>query len=46
MDYIFYKSLWACTLLMLIVLYDIACQWSVYLKQRMANLNYTFLVLW
>ena len=31
---------------MLIVSYDIACQWSVYLKRRMANLDYTFLDCW
>ena len=46
MDYLFYKSLWACTLVMLIVSYDIACQWSVYLKRRMANLDYSFLDRW
>jgi Kyakuja-Dileera-Zisupton transposase len=31
---------------MLIVLYDIACQWSVNLKWCIANLDYTFLDHW
>jgi hypothetical protein len=42
MDYIFYKSLVDCKVMMLNVSYDIACQWAINLRRRMNKLNSSF----
>jgi hypothetical protein len=39
MDYLFYKSLYLSTLLMLIISYDIVCQWSINFRQRMSQFS-------
>jgi hypothetical protein len=45
MDYLFYRSLWASSLITLVVSYDIVCQWSKHLKRRMAKLDPAFRIL-
>lgn len=42
MDYLFWKSLQDSEILMLVVSYDIACQWSKYLRERMDKLDHYF----
>jgi hypothetical protein len=44
MDYLFYKSLYLSALLMLIVSYDIVCQWSINFHQRMSQFSDWFYV--
>lgn len=39
MDYLFYKSLCNSSVRSLVVSYDIACQWSVHLQERMQKLD-------
>jgi Kyakuja-Dileera-Zisupton transposase len=42
MDYLFWKSLQDSEILMVVVSYDIACQWSKYLRERMDKLDHYF----
>jgi hypothetical protein len=42
MDYLFYKTLSTSALLSYIVSYDIACQWSLNLRERILGLDSTF----
>ncbi|KAG6818228.1 hypothetical protein H0H93_006665 [Arthromyces matolae] len=44
MDYLFYQSIRRSTLTHFIVSYDIACQWSINLRQRMFDLDHDFLI--
>ncbi|KAG6905944.1 hypothetical protein DXG01_016756 [Tephrocybe rancida] len=44
MDYLFWKSLEGSQLLHFLISYDIVCQWSIYLKKRMLELDHEFLI--
>ncbi|KAG6848619.1 hypothetical protein H0H93_015447 [Arthromyces matolae] len=44
MDYLFYQSIRRSSLTHFIVSYDIACQWSINLRQRMFDLDHEFLI--
>ncbi|KAG6849215.1 hypothetical protein H0H93_010409 [Arthromyces matolae] len=43
-DYIFYWSIVGSKLRCFVVAYDIACQWSIHLRERMFNLDHDFLI--
>ncbi|KAG6885483.1 hypothetical protein C0992_005120, partial [Termitomyces sp. T32_za158] len=43
-DYLFYQSIAQSNVICYVVSYDIACQWSVHLKKRMAALDHDFLM--
>ena len=42
MDYVFYKSLYLSTLIMLAISYDILCQWSISFRQCISQFSYWF----
>jgi hypothetical protein len=42
MDYLFWKSLQDSEILMFVVSYNIACQWSKYLRECMDKLDHYF----
>lgn len=42
MDYLFYKSIIGSKLKSYVVSYDIACQWSIHLRERMFALDHEF----
>ncbi|KAG6809300.1 hypothetical protein H0H92_000769 [Tricholoma furcatifolium] len=44
MDYLFYTSLFKLKLRAIYVSYDIACQWSIHLRERMLQLDPKFLI--
>ncbi|KAG6825919.1 hypothetical protein H0H92_001861 [Tricholoma furcatifolium] len=44
MDYLFYASLFRLKLRSIFVSYDIACQWSIHLRERMLQLDPEFLI--
>ncbi|KAG6828010.1 hypothetical protein H0H92_009670 [Tricholoma furcatifolium] len=44
MDYLFYTSLFRLKLRAIYVSYDIACQWSIHLRERMLQLDRDFLI--
>ena len=42
MDYIFYKALCVSLLICYVVSYDIACQWAIYLRDRLLVIDPDF----
>ncbi|KAG6876918.1 hypothetical protein C0992_011369, partial [Termitomyces sp. T32_za158] len=44
MDYLFYHSVSKTDLNCYVIAYDVACQWSIYLKKRMFELDHDFLM--